>query len=103
MGTRLGPVPAASGPGYINDKASLHARLRRIEGQVRGLQHQVESDTYCMEILTQVSAVTRALQSVALLLLEDHLEHCMSPPGTHEERRQHATEAANAVARLVRS
>ncbi|MBI2245316.1 MAG: metal-sensitive transcriptional regulator [Nocardioides sp.] len=95
--------PSASSPGYINDKAALRIRLRRIEGQVRGLQRQVDEDAYCMEILTQVSAVTKALQSVALLLLEDHLEHCMSPPATPEERQQHVAEATNAISRLVRS
>ena len=62
--------------GYTADKAALITRLRRIEGQVRGLQRMVEDDTYCIDVITQVSATTKALQSVALLLLEDHLGHC---------------------------
>ncbi len=90
-------------PGYIDSKAPIIARLRRIEGQVRGLQRQVDSGTYCVDILTQVSATTRALQSVALLLLEDHLEHCMAPPATADERRLKVAEASEAIARLVRS
>ncbi|MCH1404926.1 MAG: metal-sensitive transcriptional regulator, partial [Candidatus Nanopelagicales bacterium] len=59
--------------GYTADKEALVTRLRRIEGQVRGLQRMVEDDTYCIDVITQVSATTKALQSVALLLLEDHL------------------------------
>ena len=64
--------------GYTPDKDKYLARLRRIEGQVRGLQKMVEDDKYCIDILTQVSAVTSALQSVALGLLEDHLGHCVA-------------------------
>ena len=64
--------------GYTPDKDKNLTRLRRIEGQVRGLQKMVEDDKYCIDILTQVSAVTSALQSVALGLLEDHLGHCVA-------------------------
>src|SRR6202035_537667 len=64
--------------GYTQDKDAYLKRLRRIEGQVRGLQRMVESDTYCIDVLTQVSAVTRALQAVALGLVEDHLGHCVT-------------------------
>src|SRR5690606_37902536 len=64
--------------GYSADKQAYLVRLRRIEGQVRGLQRMVEQDAYCIDILTQVSAVTRALQSVALGLLEDHIGHCVA-------------------------
>src|SRR5215217_9758283 len=64
--------------GYSTDKKDLQDRLRRIEGQVRGIQRMVEEDTYCIDVLTQVSAATRALQSVALGLLEEHLGHCVS-------------------------
>ena len=64
--------------GYTQDKDAYLKRLRRIEGQVRGLQRMVENDTYCIDILTQVSAVTRALQAVALGLVEDHLGHCVA-------------------------
>ncbi len=103
-GTMEGPItPSETPPGYTDNKAPIIARLRRIEGQVRGLQRQVDSGTCCVDILTQVSATTRALQSVALLLLEDHLEHCMSPPATAEERRRKVVEASEAIARLVRS
>src|SRR6266436_578225 len=63
--------------GYTPDKDKYLTRLRRIEGQVRGLEKMVEDDKYCIDILTQVSAATRALQSVALGLLEDHLGHCV--------------------------
>jgi DNA-binding FrmR family transcriptional regulator len=97
--------------GYISDKDAYLKRLRRIEGQVRGLQRMVESDTYCIDILTQVSAATKALQSVALGLLEDHLGHCVagavaaseSGTGSHAEADAKIKEAAEAIARLVRS
>lgn len=84
---------------------ALLARLRRIEGQVRGIARMVEHDAYCIEVLTQVSATTRALQSVGLLLLDDHLRHCLAEAaqaggGVHEEKVQ---EASAAIARLVRS
>ena len=90
-------------PGYITDKQALLTRLRRIEGQVRGLQHQVEDDTYCLEILTQVAAATRALESVALMLLDQHLEHCLTPTADATEHHDKLTEASQAIARLVRS
>ena len=64
--------------GYTQNKDDYLQRLRRVEGQVRGLQRMVEEDKYCIDILTQVSAVTRALESVALGLLEDHLGHCVA-------------------------
>ena len=64
--------------GYTEDKDAYLKRLRRIEGQVRGLQRMVDEDVYCIDVLTQVSAVTRALQAVALGLLEDHLGHCVA-------------------------
>ena len=95
----------AASPGYSDDKQDLLRRLRRIEGQVRGLQRMVEQDTYCIEVLTQVSAATRALESVALSLLEDHLAHCVAQataeggPLAEEKLR----EANAAIARLVRS
>ena len=91
--------------GYTADKEAYLTRLRRIEGQVRGLQRMVEEDKYCIDILTQVSAVTRALQSVALGLMEDHLGHCVA--GAIAEGGDTATakvqEASEAIARLVRS
>ena len=91
--------------GYTADKDGYLQRLRRIEGQVRGLQRMIDEDKYCIDVLTQVSAVTRALQSVALGLLTDHLGSCVADAvaagGT--EADQKIKEAADAVARLVRS
>jgi CsoR family transcriptional regulator, copper-sensing transcriptional repressor len=91
--------------GYTPDKDSYLKRLRRIEGQVRGLQKMIEDDKYCIDVLTQVSAVTSALQSVALGLLEDHLGHCVAQAtaegGDVAEAKVH--EASEAIARLVRS
>ena len=92
-------------PGYITEKQDLLNRLRRIEGQVRGLQRMVEDDTYCIDILTQVSAATKALETVALSLLDEHLRHCVTDAaragGTEAEQK--ITEASEAIARLVRS
>jgi DNA-binding FrmR family transcriptional regulator len=91
--------------GYTQEKDAYLKRLRRIEGQVRGLQRMVDEDVYCIDVLTQVSAVTRALQAVALGLLEDHLGHCVT--GAIEQGGPEATEkvreAAEAISRLVRS
>lgn len=92
-------------PGYIASKDAHLKRLRRIEGQVRGLQRMVESDSYCIDVLTQVSAATKALESVALLLLEEHLSHCVTEAigvgGDTAETK--IKEASAAIARLVRS
>jgi DNA-binding FrmR family transcriptional regulator len=92
-------------PGYIDNKEAQLKRLRRIEGQVRGLQRMVESDTYCIDILTQVSAATKALEAVALGLLDDHLRHCMTHAAQDGSVDLDAkvTEASAAIARLVRS
>jgi DNA-binding FrmR family transcriptional regulator len=80
------PAPGAHGPqaphGYSKDKEAHLKRLRRIEGQVRGLQRMVEDEAYCIDILTQVSASTKALQSFALQLLEEHLRHCVAHAAT---------------------
>jgi CsoR family transcriptional regulator, copper-sensing transcriptional repressor len=91
--------------GYTQDKDAYLKRLRRIEGQVRGLQRMVEEDVYCIDVLTQVSAVTRALQAVAIGLLEDHLGHCVTQAVEQggPEADAKVREAAEAVARLVRS
>jgi DNA-binding FrmR family transcriptional regulator len=92
-------------PGYSVTKDAHLKRLRRIEGQVRGLQRLVESETYCIDVLTQVSAATKALEAVALSLLEEHLRHCV----THaiqaggQEAEDKVKEASAAIARLVRS
>jgi DNA-binding FrmR family transcriptional regulator len=91
--------------GYTEDKEDYLKRLRRVEGQVRGLQKMVEDDKYCIDILTQVSAVTRALQSVALGLLEDHLGHCVTQAVAEggDAADAKVREASDAIARLVRS
>jgi CsoR family transcriptional regulator, copper-sensing transcriptional repressor len=91
--------------GYTQDKDAYLKRLRRIEGQVRGLQRMVEQDVYCIDVLTQVSAVTRALQAVAIGLLEDHLGHCVTQAVEQggPEAEAKVKEATEAVARLVRS
>ena len=92
-------------PGYADKKDAVQKRLRRIEGQVRGLQRMVDEDKYCIDILTQVAAATKALQAVAIGLLEDHLGHCVAAAiaegGDNAEAK--ITEASAAVARLVRS
>ena len=91
--------------GYTQNKDSYLKRLRRIEGQVRGLQRMVEEDQYCIDILTQVSAATSALESVALGLLEEHLGHCVAQAIAEGGDTANAKirEASDAVARLVRS
>jgi DNA-binding FrmR family transcriptional regulator len=91
--------------GYTENKENYLKRLRRIEGQVRGLQRMVEEDKYCIDILTQVSAATRALQSVALGLLDEHLSHCVTEAVAEggETAAAKVREASEAVARLVRS
>ena len=91
--------------GYTQDKDAYLRRLKRIEGQVRGLQRMVADDAYCIDVLTQVSAVTRALQAVALGLLEDHLGHCVAQAIEHggPDADAKVREATDAVARLVRS
>jgi len=91
--------------GYSNTKDDHLKRLRRIEGQVRGLQRMIEEDKYCIDILTQVSAATKALQSVALGLLEDHMSHCLVEAARAGGAEQDAKvkEASDAIARLVRS
>jgi CsoR family transcriptional regulator, copper-sensing transcriptional repressor len=91
--------------GYTQDKEDYLKRLRRVEGQVRGLQKMVEDDKYCIDILTQVSAVTSALQSVALGLLEDHLGHCVTQAVAEggDAADAKVREASDAIARLVKS
>ncbi len=91
--------------GYHDDKAAYLARLRRIEGQVRGLHRMVEEDTYCIDILTQVSAVTKALQGVAVGLVEDHLGHCVrdAVAAGGGEADAKVAEASAAIARLLRT
>jgi DNA-binding FrmR family transcriptional regulator len=92
-------------PGYSDDKEAVLKRLRRIEGQVRGLQRMVDEDTYCIDVLTQISAATKALESVALALLDDHLAHCVreAVASGGPEADAKVAEASAAIARLVRS
>ncbi|MFP5486728.1 MAG: metal-sensitive transcriptional regulator [Acidimicrobiia bacterium] len=93
-------------PGYHDDKAAVLARLKRIEGQIRGLQRMVESDTYCIDVLTQVSAATRALEGVALHLLDDHLRHCVASAVQSEDASEAdriITEAMKSIERIVKS
>ena len=91
--------------GYTGSKDEYLKRLRRIEGQVRGLQRLVDEDTYCIDILTQVAAVTKALQAVSLGLVEDHIGHCVVEAARtgDAEAAAKVREAAEAIARLVRS
>jgi DNA-binding FrmR family transcriptional regulator len=97
--------PPSAPHGYIANKADHLRRLRRIEGQARGLQKMVEDEKYCIDILTQVSAMTSALQSVALGLLDEHLAHCVAGAVSRggEEADDKLAEASAAIARLVRS
>ena len=92
-------------PGYMTQKENHLKRLKRIEGQIRGLHRMVEEETYCIDVLTQISAATKALEGVALSLLDDHLRHCVSDAVRigGEEADAKLTEASEAIARLVRS
>jgi CsoR family transcriptional regulator, copper-sensing transcriptional repressor len=87
--------------GYYEDKAELLKRLRRVEGQVRGLQRMVENDDYCIDILTQITAASNALKKVAVGLLDDHIRHCVA----HETEtgKDMVSEATAAIERLVKS
>ena len=87
--------------GYYEDKDDLTARLRRIEGQVRGLQRMVENDEYCIDILTQITAASNALKKVAVGLLDDHIRHCVMK-GTEKDRDM-VSEATAAIERLVKA
>jgi CsoR family transcriptional regulator, copper-sensing transcriptional repressor len=92
--------------GYTMNKDDYGKRLRRIEGQVRGLQRMIEEDAYCIDVLTQVSAVTKALQSVAIGLLDEHIRHCVSDAARGEDERradEMVSEATRAIERLVKA
>lgn len=91
--------------GYSLDKDAYAKRLRRIEGQVRGLQRMVDEDTYCIDILTQISAVTKALQSVAVGLLDQHVRHCVANAATNDPDHggDMVGEAVKAIERLLKS
>jgi len=92
-------------PGYRDDKDAVLKRLRRIEGQVRGLERLVEEDQYCIDVLTQVAATTKGLQAVAMQLLEKHLDHCVREAmvAGGDLAEQKVTEASQAIARLLRT
>ena len=89
--------------GYTNKKDDHLTRLRRIEGQVRGLQRMVEGDEYCIDVFTQVSAATKALQAFALGLLDEHMQHCVTDAVATGDGQDKVAEAMAAVGRLVRS
>jgi DNA-binding FrmR family transcriptional regulator len=91
-------------PGYADQKQQVLTRLRRIEGQVRGLQRLVEEDTYCIDVLTQLAAVTKGLQGVGIHLLDEHLQHCVAGAAADGQRTDELVhEATKAVERLLRS
>lgn len=92
-------------PGYTMNKSDYRTRLRRIEGQVRGLQRMVDEDQYCIDVLTQITSVTRALQGVAMGLLDEHVRHCVADavktgPESGDEK---ISEAIQAIERLVKT
>ena len=91
--------------GYTQDKDAYLKRLRRIEGQVRGIAKMIEGDKYCIDVLTQVSAATKALEAVALGLLDEHLHHCVAQAASEggQVAEQKVAEASAAIARLVKS
>ncbi|RIJ69412.1 metal-sensitive transcriptional regulator [Nakamurella silvestris] len=101
-------MTASAGPhhhGYMSDKDKYLARLKRIEGQARGIHRMVDEEQYCIDILTQISALNSALKSVALGLVDDHLKHCVADAVRvgGEEGEAKMKEATDAIARLVRS
>ena len=91
--------------GYSDKKDAIQKRLRRVEGQVRGLQRMVEEDKYCIDVLDQVAAATKALQAVAIELLDDHLSHCVTDAVSTggQTAQEKVAEASAAIARLVKS
>ena len=91
-----------SAPGYADDKEALVNRLHRIEGQVRGIERMIEDDRYCIDVLTQVSAVRKAVDAVALELVDDHVRHCIAD-SSGDERAARTDELMAAVGRLVKA
>ena len=91
--------------GYSDDKDGYLKRLRRVEGQIRGLQRMVENDEYCIDVLTQISAATKALEAVSLGLVDEHLRHCVAEAVAEggDVADAKVREASDAIARLVRS
>lgn len=95
----------ATSHGYMTDKDKYLARMRRIEGQARGVHRMIEEDTYCIDVLTQISAMTSALENVALALLDDHLDHCVAGAAASggDQAQEKVREASAAIKRLVKS
>ena len=91
--------------GYVTDKEQLLLRLRKAEGQVRGVARMVDDDVYCIDVLTQISATTRALETIGLMLLDDHLMHCVAEANAQggQVAQDKLREASTAIARMVRS
>jgi DNA-binding FrmR family transcriptional regulator len=92
--------------GYTKDKAALVTRLHRVEGQVRGIEKMVEEDRYCVDILTQISAATTALESLALQILDQHIRHCVAgalASGDEADAKQKTDELLQAVQRFARA
>lgn len=101
-----GTEPGGTVPGYHADKEAVLKRLRRIEGQVRGIERMVASDTYCIDVLTQVAAVTKALQSVAVKLVDEHLRHCVAEAASSDDPElvgERLAEVSRAIERLVKA
>ena len=92
-------------PGYTDDKGAVLARMKKVEGQIRGVHKMIEDDRYCIDVLQQIAAATRALQGVALHLLDEHLSHCVvsAVKAGGEEKDAKLREASAAIARLVKS
>jgi DNA-binding FrmR family transcriptional regulator len=92
-------------PGYIDDKKEILTQLKRVEGQIRGIQRLIEQDTYCIDVLTQISAAEKGLKKVAVSMVEDHLDHCVADAVASGggSARAKVREASAAIARLVRS
>jgi CsoR family transcriptional regulator, copper-sensing transcriptional repressor len=104
MTSHESPAAAPEQYWYADNKQALLGRLRRIEGQVRGVHRMVEQDTYCIDVLTQISAATKALQAVAVGLLEGHIAHCVVDAAREGgDPTAKVKEASDAIARLVRS
>jgi DNA-binding FrmR family transcriptional regulator len=94
---------AATDPGYIDNKEQVRNRLRRIAGQIGGIERMVEEERYCIDILTQISAAQAAIDKVALSLLDEHTRHCVVGAGSAEEREEKTEEMMAAVGRLLKS
>lgn len=95
------PANHSSAPGYSASKEQLAKRLLRVEGQVRGVQRMVDEDRYCIDVLTQISAIQAALDKVALGLLDEHVRHCVVDAQTEELREQRTSEMLGAIGRLA--